>query len=169
MHTIKKATRQDADKIGQLHRQVARISQGIARTENELTGLYFDGLFDTIEQHGLMLVAVDDTNQPIAEIHASKYGIHIFDHILTGLTIVVHPDYQGQGVGKQLFQAFLTEVTKVFPDVTRIELESRVSNERSIGLYRSVGFVEEGRMKNKTRNADGTFEDSVLMAWYRPE
>ena len=164
---VREATRQDAQVIRQLYRNVARISQGIARTEPELTERYFESLFDTIEQHGLMLVAFDETNRLIAEIHASKYGIRIFDHILTGLTIVVHPDYQGQGVGEQLFQAFLDETQRAFPDVTRIELESRASNEKSIGLYKSVGFVEEGRMRNKTRNADGTFDDSLWMAWYK--
>ena len=169
MILIRQATRQDAEAIRQLHRRVARISQGIARTEPELTEPYFDGLFDTVEQYGLMLIAIDETGQLIAEIHASKYGIHIFEHILTGLTIAVHPEYQGRGVGKQLFQAFFNETGRVFPEVTRIELESRASNEKSIGLYKSVGFVEEGRMWNKTRNADGSFEDSLLMAWYRQE
>ena len=167
---IRPANRQeDAGSVGQLHRRVARISQGIARTEAELTDAYFAGLFDTIEQHGLMLVVVDEAEQVIAEIHASKSGIHIFEHNLVNLTVVVDPDWQKKGIGKGLFWVFLSAVQEIFPEVTRVELESRSSNQASIGLYKSVGFVEEGRMKNKTRNADGSFEDSLLMAWYKPE
>jgi len=166
---IRTATRQDTDAIRKVHRRVARISQGIARTEAELTDAYFAGLFDTVEQVGLMLVAIDETDQLIAEIHASKSGLRIFDHVLMGLTIVVDPDAQGKGVGKALFRAFLSEVQRVFPEVRRVELESRSSNGASIGLYERVGFVHEGRMRNKTRNADGSFEDSLLMAWYKPE
>ena len=168
MVLIRKATLLDKESIVDLYRTVAQVSQGIARMEDEITEQYVDSLFATIETHGLMLVAIGPTNQLIAEIHASKYGLRIFDHILTGLTIAVHPDYQGKGIGKTLFQAFLDEVQQTFPEVGRVELESRASNQKSIGLYRSLGFVQEGCMKNKTRNKDGSFEDSLLMAWTKP-
>ena len=168
MITIRKATIDDKKAILALHKLVARVSQGIARTEAELTNQYMDGLYTSIDRQGLMLIALDPTDQVIAEIHASKYGLHIFDHILTGLTIAVHPDHQGKGVGKALFQAFLDDVQQRFPEVARVELESRSSNQKSIGLYERIGFVQEGRMKNKTRNSDGTFEGSLLMAWTKP-
>ena len=168
MVIIRKAAVEDKKAVIELHRHVARVSQGIARTEPEITEQYVDSLFCTIESQGLMLVAVDVTNQIVAEIHASKYGLQIFDHVLTGLTIAVHPDYQGKGIGKMLFRAFLEEVQQTFPEVGRIELESRASNQKSIGLYHSLGFVQEGRMKNKTRNMDGSFENSLLMAWTKP-
>ena len=168
MVVIRKATFLDKEAVIALHRNVAQISQGIARMEDEITEQYVDSLFVTSETHGLMLVAVNNADQLIAEIHASKYGLRIFDHILTGLTIAVHPDYQGKGIGKTLFQAFLDEVQQTFPEVGRVELESRASNQKSIGLYRSLGFVQEGCMKNKTRNKDGSFEDSLLMAWTKP-
>lgn len=168
MITILRPTTDDKEAILALHQLVARISQGIARTEIELTNQYIDGLFTSIDRQGLMLIALNSAAQIIAEIHASKYGLHIFDHILTGLTIVVHPDYQGKGVGKTLFRAFLDEAQQQLPEVVRIELESRSSNQKSIGLYEGLGFVQEGRMKNKTRNSDGTFEDSLLMAWTKP-
>lgn len=168
MVRIRKATTLDKSAILELHREVARISQGIARTEPEITETYIDTLLQITAQHGLMLVALSASDLVIAEIHASKYGLLIFDHILTGLTISVHPAYQGMGVGKRLFQAFLDEIQQVFPEVSRVELESRASNQKSIGLYQSLGFVQEGRMKNKTRNQDGSYEDSLLMAWTRP-
>lgn len=168
MVIIRKATVQDKQAIIDLHREVARISQGIARTEAELTDQYMDSLFLVTERQGLMLVALDTTGQLVAEIHASKYGLCIFDHILTGLTIAVHPNYQGKGIGKLLFREFLDKVQCLFPEVGRVELESRASNLKSIDLYHSLGFVQEGRMKNKTRNQDGSFENSLLMAWTKP-
>lgn len=169
MVIIRKATVQDKQAIIDLHREVARISQGIARTEAELTDQYMDSLFLATERQGLMLVALDTTGQLVAEIHASKYGLCIFDHILTGLTIAVHPDFQGKGIGKLLFRSFLDEVQRLFPEVGRVELESRASNQKSIGLYHSLGFVQEGCMNNKTRNQDGSFENSLLMAWTKPD
>lgn len=162
---IRNATPQDKAELGALYREVARLSQGIARMEHEITSGYIDGMFEQATQQGLMLVAVDTVTQAIvAEMHASTYGIAIFRHILTNLTIVVKPDCQGRGVGKQLFSAFLAEVDTNWPQIERIELESRSSNRASIGLYERLGFVLEGTMKNKTRNADGRYEDSLLFA-----
>lgn len=166
---IRKATAEDLSPLTALYREVARISQGIARTESEVSLPYIHTLFEQTSQQGLMLVGIDvETDELVAEMHASKYGLHIFDHILTSLTIVVKPSYQGRGVGKSLFTAFLSEVDTHWPEVGRIELESRSTNQQSIGLYKSLGFVEEGRMVNKTRNADGRYEDSLLFARTKP-
>jgi ribosomal protein S18 acetylase RimI-like enzyme len=166
---IRHATKEDRAELCTLYKEVARLSQGIARLEHEITPDYIDGMFNQVSGHGLMLVAVDTTFQAIvAEMHASTYGIEIFSHILTNLTIVVKPAYQGQGVGKALFRAFLHEVDTNWPRISRIELESRSSNQASIGLYKRLGFVLEGTMKYKTRNTDGCYEDSLLFARLKP-
>lgn len=117
----------------------------------------------------MMVGKEENNNNLIAEIHAGKYGMDIFNHILTGLTVVVHPEYQGKGLGKQLFSAFLNEIAQNHPEIGRVELESRASNTKSIGLYKDMGFELEGLMKNKSRNEDGTFENSILMAWTNPD
>lgn len=166
---IRKATTEDLSPLTALYREVARISQGIARTEGEVSLHYIYTLFEQTSQQGLMLVGIDvETDELVAEMHASKYGLHIFEHILTSLTIVVKPSHQGRGVGKALFTAFLDEVDAHWPEVGRVELESRSTNHKSIGLYQSLGFVQEGRMINKTRNADGGYEDSLLFARTKP-
>ena len=168
MH-VRKATIDDIPDLIHLYREVARVSQGIARTETEVTEAYLNGLYQQVTQQGLMLVGVNPiTNELIAEMHASKYGLHIFNHILTNVTIVVKPAYQGQGIGKALFETFLREVDDHWPEVGRIELESRSSNQKSIGLYQSLGFVQEGRMSHKTRNSNGVYEDSLLFARIKP-
>ncbi|MCY7359929.1 MAG: GNAT family N-acetyltransferase, partial [Rudanella sp.] len=84
--------------------------------------------------------------------------------ILSNLTIVIHPAQQGKGVGKALFTQFLSDVQERFPEIRRIELEARSTNEASLGLYRSLGFVQEGVYHNKTRNWDGSFVNSIPMA-----
>ncbi|WP_426173231.1 GNAT family N-acetyltransferase [Massilia sp. TWR1-2-2] len=78
------------------------------------------------------------------------------------------PQAQGRGVGRALFQALLDEVTHHMPHIDRVELFARVSNERARGLYRSLGFVEEGRLRGRVNNALGVAEDDTVMAWLRP-
>jgi RimJ/RimL family protein N-acetyltransferase len=50
--------------------------------------------------------------------------------------------------------------------VEKIELLVRATNERAIRLYSRLGFVEEGRMRNRVRLPDGSFVDDVAMAWF---
>ena len=166
---IRKALLKEEEPLCQLYKKVSQNERGIARMEEEINEPYIKSIFDSVRREGVMLVGVDEDSQTlIAAVHAVKYGIKIFDHILTHLTIVVHPNYQGKGLGKNILQAFLDEVKDNRTEIRRVELESRSSNQRSIGLYKQVGFVQEGTMKNKTRNKDGSFEDSILMAWENP-
>lgn len=162
--TIRPATSADHARLLVLHRAVAQDPNGIARKPDEITDTYIASLLTIGPPTGLQLVVENEPGTLIGEIHGSKYGLHVFDHILTNLTIVVHLDWQGKGIGKMLFTRFLGEVQHRFPEVRRIELEARATNEAALGLYRSLGFVQEGVYRAKTRNQDGSFVDSIPMA-----
>ncbi len=69
--------------------------------------------------------------------------------------------WRGQGLGRRLLLATLERA--VAAGITRVELSVHASNARAIGLYRSIGFVEEGRLQ-RARLIDGRFEDIILMA-----
>jgi ribosomal protein S18 acetylase RimI-like enzyme len=73
----------------------------------------------------------------------------------------VHPDYRGRGLGTRLLSACLTKATA--QGMTRIELEVRADNEAAIGLYRKLGFTEEGRMRRGMR-FDEVYFDTLRMA-----
>lgn len=168
--TIRPATPLDHASLLALHRAVAEDPNGIARMPDEITDVYIASLLTIGPPTGLQLVVENEAGQLIGEIHGSKYGLRIFDHILGNLTIVVHPSQQGKGIGKLLFTRFLNEVQQQLPEIKRIELEARATNEASLGLYRSLGFEQEGVYRNKTRNRDGSFVDSIPMAhtWFLP-
>lgn len=81
------------------------------------------------------------------------------------LAIVMHPGFLGQGIGTTLIRD-LMEWAKQSPRVGKIELLVRATNERAIRLYSKLGFVEEGRFRNRVRLPDGNFIDDVAMAWF---
>jgi ribosomal-protein-alanine N-acetyltransferase len=58
------------------------------------------------------------------------------------LTIAVHPDYWGQGIGSALLSAMLTAARE--RDCTEVFLEVRADNPRAHGLYQRRGFEELG-------------------------
>jgi len=162
---IKECKKNHTDSLFNLYVKVSTNHKGIARSESEITKTYITNIISNSKKRGLQFIGFENEIL-IAEIHATTYGIDIFKHILTNLTIVVHPDYQGKGYGKMIFEYFLNFIEKNRPDILRVELESRSSNKKSIGLYESLGFKQEGIMLNKTRNINSDFEDSLLFAWF---
>ncbi len=50
------------------------------------------------------------------------------------------------------------------PGVEKVELQVRSSNERAIALYRSLGFVEEGRKTRRLKIGPNAYLDDIYMA-----
>ena len=118
------------------------------------------------QARGLSLIARID-GKIAGEIHCYSPAPRVFAHVLSDLTIAVHPDFQGSGVGKVLFTQLLAEVTTKVPHISRVELIARESNQRAIGFYQKLGFVIEGKMVNRIKNSNGQVEADIPMAWYR--
>jgi putative acetyltransferase len=164
---IRKAVAGDRAQVLALYKLVATVPDGIARTPAEVTDDYVAGFMQRAAADGIELVW-EEGGRIVGEIHASCPGIAALAHLLTDLTIAVAPDAQGRGIGRGLFQALLDEVTAHMPHIHRVELFARVSNTRARALYRSLGFVEEGRLRGRVNNSLGVAEDDTLMGWLRP-
>ncbi|NRB48136.1 MAG: GNAT family N-acetyltransferase [Saprospiraceae bacterium] len=169
-HWIQKSSSANSDAILALYREVLRRSGGIIRVEEEVTNEYVQSFLQKSINSGIALHVTDpdQDHSIIAEVHAYKPGLSAFRHILADLTIVVHPDFQGQGLGKQLFLSFLEEVKANFPEVLRVELFVREQNTSAITFYQKMGFIEEGRLKDKILNLDGSLETPIEMTWFNP-
>jgi putative acetyltransferase len=84
------------------------------------------------------------------------------------LTIAVHEGHQGRGVGRALMNELLGWA-RSSPGVEKVELQVRSSNERAIALYRSLGFVEEGRKTRRLKIGPDAYLDDIYMAlWVGP-
>lgn len=164
---IRKAAAGDRAQILALYKLVAAVPDGIARAPAEVTADYVEGFMHKAAAGGVELVW-EEGGRVLGEIHASCPGIAALAHLLTDLTIAVAPAAQGRGIGRALFQALLGEVSAHMPHVHRVELFARAANERARGLYRSLGFVEEGRLRGRVNNALGVAEDDTIMGWLRP-
>ncbi|SHF98397.1 GNAT family N-acetyltransferase [Pedobacter caeni] len=165
---IRKATPEDASQIFELYKTVSKNIGGLARTENEITRAYVENFSNKSFENGLQFVVIDPLNEQeiIAEIHCYQLEPGVFKHILSELTVAVHPEYQGKGLGKQLFQALLGDVQLNRPDILRVELIARESNIKAIQLYENLGFKIEGRFENRINNGNNSFEADIPMAWF---
>src|SRR5215213_1499038 len=102
---IRTAEINDLQKIKTLYQAVAREGNGIARTEDEITDQYIENFITRSLDGGLIIVAENPSNpdELIGEIHAYKPGIEVFDHVLSEITIVVHPEFQSKKIGRTIF------------------------------------------------------------------
>ena len=83
-----------------------------------------------------------------------------------GLAIGIAPQHQGRGLGRMLMTRLL-EWADNWSGVLRVELLVHADNERAISLYRSLGFVEEGRHKAYALK-NGRYVDSLSLARLHP-
>lgn len=166
MTTVRNATREDVEEILEMYRAVARIPGGLARTEKEVTQSYVTGFVTKALQRGITLVAIHESGPVVGEIHAARSELKTFCHVLTDLTIAVHPDCQRKGIARLLFGTFMSEVRSM-ADVQRVELIARESNVHALGFYESMGFVREGEFRRRVRSVDGGLEADIPMAWLR--
>jgi ribosomal protein S18 acetylase RimI-like enzyme len=162
--SVRKTTAADEAAIFDLYKRVAIEDGGIARTEAEITEGYVHHFLSHSIADGVSVV-VEIDGQIVGEIHIYPIGLKILEHVLGNLTVGVHPDFQGQGIGRQLFIYLLSLIENEMPHILRVELDTRDGNERAIALYKSVGFELEGRLKNRIRLADGRFFDALTMGW----
>jgi putative acetyltransferase len=153
----------DAPAILALHAAAASMGGGLAREPDEMQLGYIEEALARSLASGVALSAWAGPAMA-GEIHASRMGPRQFGHNLTDLTVAVHPDFQGRGVGAVLFEALFVAATKLTPRIERIELMCREGNLNAVRLYQRLGFVIEGRFQGRVRLKDGTVEDDLAMA-----
>ena len=83
-------------------------------------------------------------------------------NVLSGhiLTIDVLPEHRRKGIGLKLLQ----EMEKIFKEknIKTCCLEVREDNIAALALYRKLGYVEVGKLKNYYRSANGVHLKKVL-------
>jgi RimJ/RimL family protein N-acetyltransferase len=114
---------------------------------------------DCIEKDNPHFVAVADgevvgwcdirRHDPIIHAHRGTLGMGIV------------PAYRGHGLGYRLIGAALAKARTT--GFVRIELSVHADNARAIALYKKVGFVGEGVMRDAVC-IDGVYRDTVNMA-----
>lgn len=166
----RQASINDKKHIWDLYKKVSPNVGGLARSYEEITEDYINNILAKSLDGGIQLVIPNPANEEsvIAEIHCSKFEPKVFGHILSDLTIVVDPVFQGKGIGKMIFKTLLDTVANERRDILRIELIARESNKRAIQFYEQIGFIVEGRFERRIRSASGEFEADIPMVWFNP-
>lgn len=75
--------------------------------------------------------------------------------------IVVHPDYQNQGIGFSALSSWINQL-KINNAVCKIFLEVRENNVHAVRLYGKLGFIKIAQRKNYYRIGAESFNADVM-------
>jgi RimJ/RimL family protein N-acetyltransferase len=81
--------------------------------------------------------------------------------------ITVFKSNWGLGLGRLMMQ-YLVDWSRV-EGLRKLALRVFQDNHRAISLYQSLGFVEEGRLREDVLRADGRYSDTIIMGRFNSE
>lgn len=122
-------------------------------------------------RHDLLLVGEISVNdgpwqvQGTAGLHAVGASLRV-RHAMN-VSLAVHPDWQGRGLGWALLTALIDYADR-WAGVLRLQLHVYADNTRAIRLYEGLGFVTEGRLRGESLR-DGHYVDTLTMARWHPQ
>lgn len=163
---IRHAQLTDATQLCNAERETAKTPGLLVSRPGEFNTAAFERKILALKDDGLYLV-VEWNDQIVGHALLEPMGLEAFKHVMS-LTIVVHPDYVGQGIGHVLMTRLL-QWAGDRPGLVKVELRVREVNLRARHLYLKFGFVEEGRLEKRIRLPDGSLIADITMGWFAPE
>lgn len=160
---IRQAQHQDAAVIAEAEANIAATPGFLVGVPHEIPLATYQASIQALQSDGLYIVA-EDGDVLAAHLLLDPMGMERLAHVLR-LTIVVYPTHQGQGLGKRLLQHAI-HWAQQDQRFDKIELNVRATNQRAIRLYKSLGFVEEGRLIKRIKISDGEYLDDIAMGLF---
>lgn len=162
---IRKAKVEDAFAIFIAEQEIAETPGYFCSQPSELSKQNVIKMIEKLEKNnqGIYLVA-EKYGQIIGHAFLEPLYLNYICHVAQ-LTIGVHQGWQKKGIGTALMQDLIDWVLQS-RSIEKIELNVRASNTRAIALCKKMGFVEEGRLKNRIKISNSYYIDDLLMAFY---
>jgi RimJ/RimL family protein N-acetyltransferase len=163
MHRIRDATPADAAALCAAEQAVVRVQDGllISGPDELQEAAFLERIALLSDGRGKYLV-VERDSELLAHAGLWPMGLRKVAHVLR-LDMCVHLGQWRQGHGRALLESLL-EWAHTNPNALKVELLVRSTNLPAVSLYRSFGFVEEGRLRRRVRLPDGRFIDDLSMA-----
>jgi RimJ/RimL family protein N-acetyltransferase len=161
---IRKPTENDAENIINYSKILFASTDQVLTTLEEYTITVENEKIwiNNFNQNPDALVLVAELNQQIVGLlffipQTKKKNCHTGE-----FGVSVHPDYQGNGIGRFLVEELL-KWAKANVHIEKVFLNVFATNQRAIALYEDLGFVEEGRHVKAIKQLTGEYVDIIQM------
>lgn len=159
---IRNATSEDAAILANTERIITQTPGFLVSRPHEIKDESFTAKIDylTSVENGIYIVGEIDGNI-IGHAMLDPISLKSLAHVAR-LTLVIHPEWQGKGLGKALL-LHLIKWAKESPYVEKIELQVRSTNLRARSLYKNMGFIEEGTLQRHIKIGCQKYVNEIIM------
>ena len=161
---IRDATPGDAESLIEIILQIVREKLYMMREPEE--AIYTKegeviNIENLINSEGTLYIVAEVGNKVVGYLDFKNGALKRTKHAGI-LSIYILKEYRELGIGKLLLQSLINWAEKN-QLIEKITLAVFLTNERAIGLYKKLGFIEEGRCPKDMKLKDGSYIDSLLM------
>lgn len=169
--TLRPASVRDAEASIALDRVLARDGRGMVLSEDQVRSvederMRIDRMYAAWSAGDATLIAVAEVPR-IPGVAGSAVLQQLAPsrcHHVGVLSVGVHPDAQRLGLGRALMQYLIDHARAC--GLERLELYTRVDNDRARALYASLGFQLEGTRVRFVKLDDGTYVDDLILVLF---
>ncbi|WP_144512388.1 GNAT family N-acetyltransferase [Bacillus sp. FJAT-22090] len=162
--TLRTGNINDAEAVLKIQKEVLSESEFMISVIEE-----FEETLDQIRNWIEKILANEREELIIAESNGQIVGLIVFRSKSTqrllhtgSFTAMVKKEFRNQGIGKLLIKELLNWAEHN-PLIEKVSLGVLSTNQRAIELYKSMGFVEEGRKIKEVKFNDDLYVDDILM------
>jgi RimJ/RimL family protein N-acetyltransferase len=120
-----------------------------------------DFISQYLEAPGKLLIVADVADELAGAAFCECGSRRRLAHRAT-LHLSVSQQWRGRGVGTALLRTVISWA-EAHPGVEKLSLAVFSTNSAALGLYRKLGFIEEGRRPREIRLGPGEYADDILM------
>lgn len=162
--TIRTAQSEDAEAILAYIRPVAEETEFFVIEPDEFPHTVEEEqvwIQDHVDHPGKILLLAEANGTIIGSVTFEAGTFRRIAH-RGSLGISIADKWRGRGIGMALLQSLLDWAT-ASPDIEKVCLDTFASNLRAIGLYRKLGFTEEGRRIKDIKRGSDEYIDTISM------
>ena len=159
---IRQAKPEDSSVLAEAEKKIAAQPGFLVSKPFELDEERFKSTIKKLLQNNLgQYLCAEVEGKIVGHAFLEPLSLSAISHIAS-LTIVVHFGWQEKGIGKLLLK-HLIDGAKQSENIEKIVLQVRSTNIRAISLYKKMGFIEEGLLKNNIKIDKGHYIDDIIM------
>ena len=121
----------------------------------------FSKIFDELCTRDHFWIFKDDNNVECAMGSALRLKGRC-NHTAEIRSIAIKKEFQNQGLGRKIMEKIIAHLKTT--GYERLQLNAEADNPKAIHLYNTLGFAEEGRLKNYLKRSPEEYVDNIIFA-----